>query len=120
QKDDQDFVIIDTAGIRKRGKVYESTEKYSVLRAMKAIDRSDVVLVLLDAETGIREQDKTIAGYAHDAGRAIVIVVNMWDTIDSNEKAMKEFDANISNLFKFLAYDTIDFLSASTQNIHQN
>src|SRR5699024_6112282 len=66
RKDDQDFVIIDTAGIRKRGKVYESTEKYSVLRALKAIDRSDVVLVLIDAETGIREQDKTIAGYAHD------------------------------------------------------
>src|SRR5699024_5215230 len=84
--DDQDFVIIDTAGIRKRGKVYESTEKYSVLRALKAIDRSDVVLVLIDAETGIREQDKTIAGYAHDAGRAIVIVVNKWDAVDSNEK----------------------------------
>ena len=65
----QDFVIIDTAGMRKRGKVYESTEKYSVLRALKAIERSDVVLVLLDAETGIREQDKRIAGYAHEAGR---------------------------------------------------
>lgn len=115
QKDDQDFVIIDTAGIRKRGKVYESTEKYSVLRAMKAIDRSDVVLVLLDAETGIREQDKTIAGYAHDAGRAIVIVVNKWDTIDSNEKAMKEFEANIRNQFQFLDYAPIVFLSAKTK-----
>src|SRR5699024_5612916 len=69
----QDYVIIDTAGMRKRGKVYEKTEKYSVLRALKAIDRSDVVLVLIDAETGIREQDKRIAGYAHEAGRAIVI-----------------------------------------------
>src|SRR5699024_262386 len=97
QKDDQDFVIIDTAGIRKRGKVYESTEKYSVLRAMKAIDRSDVVLVLLDAETGIREQDKTIAGYAHDAGRAIVIVVNKCDKIYSNEKEMIVFESNSSN-----------------------
>src|SRR5699024_10265084 len=112
QKDDQDFVIIDTAGIRKRGKVYESTEKYSVLCAMSAIDRSDVVLVLLDAETGSREQDKTIAGYAHDAGRAIVIVVNKWDTIDSNEKAMKEFEANIRNQFQFLDYAPIVFLSA--------
>src|SRR5699024_5073668 len=113
--DDQDFVIIDTAGIRKRGKVYESTEKYSVLRAMKAIDRSDAVLVVLDAETGIREQDKTIAGYAHDAGRAIVIVVNKWDTIDSNEKAMKEFEANIRNQFQFLDYAPIVFLSAKTK-----
>src|SRR5690625_5104296 len=92
RKDDQDFVIIDTAGIRKRGKVYESTEKYSVLRALKAIDRSDVVLVVLDAETGIREQDKTIAGYAHDAGRAIVIVVNKWDTINSQETTIKDFE----------------------------
>src|SRR5699024_2015790 len=75
-KDIQKFMIIDTAGIRKRGKVYESVEKYSVLRALKAIDRSDVVLVLIDAETGIREQDKKIAGYAHEAGRAIVLVVN--------------------------------------------
>lgn len=115
QKDDQDYVIIDTAGIRKRGKVYESTEKYSVLRAMKAIDRSDVVLVLLDADTGIREQDKTIAGYAHDAGRAIVIVVNKWDTVDSNEKAMKEFETKIRNQFQFLDYAPIVFLSAKTK-----
>lgn len=114
-KDDQDFVIIDTAGIRKRGKVYESTEKYSVLRALKAIDRSDAVLVVLDAETGIREQDKTIAGYAHDAGRAIVIVVNKWDTAESGEKVMKEFEDNIRNEFQFLYYAPIIFLSAKTK-----
>src|SRR5699024_9798647 len=66
-KDDQEYVIIDTAGIRKRGKVYENTEKYSVLRAMRAIERSDVVLVVIDADIGIREQDKVIAGYAHEA-----------------------------------------------------
>lgn len=115
RKDDQDFVIIDTAGIRKRGKVYESTEKYSVLRALKAIDRSDVVLVVIDAETGIREQDKTIAGYAHDAGRAIVIVVNKWDTVESNEKAMKEFELTIREQFQFLDYAPIIFLSAMTK-----
>ncbi len=114
-KDNQDFVIIDTAGIRKRGKVYESTEKYSVLRALKAIDRSDVVLVVLDAETGIREQDKTIAGYAHDAGRAIVIVVNKWDTADSGEKVMKEFEDEIRTQFQFLDYAPIIFLSAKTK-----
>ncbi len=114
-KDGQDFVIIDTAGIRKRGKVYEATEKYSVLRALKAIDRSDVVLVVLDAETGIREQDKTIAGYAHDAGRAIVIVVNKWDTVDADEKTMQNFEAEIRNQFQFLHYAPIVFLSAKTK-----
>lgn len=114
-KDNQDFVIIDTAGIRKRGKVYESTEKYSVLRALKAIDRSDVVLVVIDAETGIREQDKTIAGYAHDAGRAIVIVVNKWDTVDPGEKVMKQFEENIRNEFQFLDYAPVVFLSAKTK-----
>ncbi|MFD2133253.1 ribosome biogenesis GTPase Der [Pseudogracilibacillus auburnensis] len=114
-KDNQDFVIIDTAGIRKRGKVYESTEKYSVLRALRAIDRSDVVLVVLDAETGIREQDKTIAGYAHDAGRAIVIVVNKWDMIDRTETSMQEFEDKIRNQFQFLDYAPIIFLSAKTK-----
>lgn len=114
-KDDQDFVIIDTAGIRKRGKVYESTEKYSVLRALKAIDRSNVVLVLIDAETGIREQDKTIAGYAHEAGRAMVIVVNKWDTVDSTEMSTKEFEEMIRDQFQFLSYAPIVFVSAKTK-----
>jgi len=115
QKDDQEFTIIDTAGIRKKGKVYESTEKYSVLRALKAIDRSDVVLTLIDAETGIREQDKTIAGYAHDAGRGIIIVVNKWDTVLPSETSMKEFENNIRNQFQFLDYAPIVFLSAKTK-----
>lgn len=115
RKDDQDYFIIDTAGMRKRGKVYETTEKYSVLRALKAIERSDVVLVLIDAETGIIEQDKRIAGYAHEAGRGIVIVVNKWDTIESNEKAMKEFEEQIRAHFQFLEYAPIVFLSAMTK-----
>lgn len=114
-KDDQDFVIIDTAGIRKRGRVYETTEKYSVLRALKAIDRSDVALVVLDAETGIREQDKTIAGYANDAGRGIVIVVNKWDTVERDEKAMDTFEAEIRQHFQFLHFAPIVFLSAKTK-----
>lgn len=115
RKDNQDFVIIDTAGIRKRGKVYESTEKYSVLRAHRAIERSDVVLIVLDAETGIREQDKTIAGYAHDAGRAMVIVVNKWDTVERSETAMREFEDDIRNQFQFLDYAPVVFLSAKTK-----
>ncbi|RLL48197.1 ribosome biogenesis GTPase Der [Oceanobacillus piezotolerans] len=115
EREGQKFVITDTAGMRKRGKVYESTEKYSVLRALKAIERSDVVLILIDAETGIREQDKKIAGYAHEAGRAIVIVVNKWDTIESNEKAMKEFETKIRAHFQYLDYAPIVFLSAKTK-----
>lgn len=114
-QDGQDFIIIDTAGMRKRGKVYESTEKYSVLRALKAIERSNVVLVLIDAETGIREQDKRIAGYAHEAGRAIVIVVNKWDTVPSDDKAMKKFEEDIRQQFQFLDYAPIVFLSAKTK-----
>lgn len=114
-KEDQDFVIIDTAGMRKRGKVYETTEKYSVLRALKAIERSDVVLVLIDAETGIREQDKKVAGYAHDAGRSIIIVVNKWDTVNTDQDSMKNFETNIREQFQFLDYAPIAFLSAKTK-----
>src|SRR5699024_3487831 len=90
EKDNEHFRIIDTAGMRKRGKVYESTEKYSVLRALKAIERSDVSLILIDAETGIREQDKKIAGYAHDSGRGVIIVVNKWDAVTKKQETMKE------------------------------
>ena len=113
--ENQNYVIIDTAGIRKKGKVYENTEKYSVLRALKAIDRSDVVLVLIDADTGIREQDKRIAGYAHEAGRAIIIVVNKWDTVDPKELNMKKFEEMIRAHFQFLNYAPIVFLSAKTK-----
>jgi len=111
----QKYVIIDTAGMRKKGKVYESTEKYSVLRALKAIERSDVVLVVIDGETGIIDYDKKIAGYAHEAGRAIVIVVNKWDAVDKDEKTMKAFEDKIRAEFLFLDYAPIVFLSALTK-----
>ncbi len=118
-KDDQEYVIIDTAGMRKKGKVYESTEKYSVLRALKAIDRSDVVLVVLNAEEGIIEQDKKIAGYAHEAGRAVIIVVNKWDAIEKDDKTLREFEQKIRDHFLFLDYAPIVFVSALTkQRLH--
>ncbi|KZR60250.1 ribosome biogenesis GTPase Der [Bacillus badius] len=113
--EDQEYVIIDTAGMRKKGKVYETTEKYSVLRALRAIERSDVVLVVLNAEEGIREQDKHIAGYAHEAGRAVIIVVNKWDAIEKDEKTMKEFEEKIRSHFLFLSYAPVVFLSAKTK-----
>ncbi len=113
--DGREYVIIDTAGMRKKGKVYETTEKYSVLRALRAIERSDVVLVVLNAEEGIIEQDKKIAGYAHEAGRAVVIVVNKWDAIEKDEKTMKEFEEKIKAHFLFLDYAPVVFLSALTK-----
>ncbi|MBE3570614.1 MAG: ribosome biogenesis GTPase Der [Bacillales bacterium] len=111
----QKYVIIDTAGMKKKGKVYESTEKYSVLRALRAIERSDVVLVVLNAEEGIREQDKKIAGYAHEAGRGIVIVVNKWDAVEKDEKTMNAFEKKIRSHFLFLDYAPIVFVSAKTK-----
>lgn len=118
--DGQEYVIIDTAGMRKKGKVYESTEKYSVLRALRAIERSDVVLVVLNAEEGIQEQDKKIAGYAHEAGKAIVIIVNKWDAIEKDEKTMNLFTEQIREHFLFLDYAPIMFVSAKTkQRVHQ-
>ena len=110
--EDQDYVLIDTAGMRKKGKVYESTEKYSVLRALKAIERSNVVLVVLDAEEGIIEQDKRVAGYAHEEGKAIVIVVNKWDTLEKDSKTMKKFQDEVRKNFQFLDYAPIAFVSA--------
>lgn len=117
--EDQPYVIIDTAGMRKKGKVYETTEKYSVLRALRAIERSDVVLVVLNAEEGIQEQDKKIAGYAHEAGKAIIIVVNKWDAVEKDEKTMNKMTKLIREHFLFLDYAPIIFVSAATkQRVH--
>ncbi|HAL10603.1 MAG TPA: ribosome biogenesis GTPase Der [Staphylococcus sp.] len=110
--DEQEYVLIDTAGMRKKGKVYENTEKYSVLRALKAIERSNVVLVVIDADDGIIEQDKKVAGYAHEAGKAIVIVVNKWDTVEKDSKTMKKFEEKVRDNFQFLDYAPIAFVSA--------
>lgn len=117
--DGSEFVMIDTAGIRKKGKVYENTEKYSVLRALRAIERSDVVLVVLNAEEGIREQDKKVAGYAHEAGKGIIILVNKWDAIDKDNSTMKAFEADIREEFPYLSYAPIIYVSALTkQRLH--
>ena len=110
-----EYVVIDTAGIRKRGKVYESCEKYSVLRSLKAIERSDVVLVVLNAEEGIIEQDKKVAGYAHESGKGVIIVVNKWDAIAKDDKTMKEFDEKIRDSFAYLDYAKIIYVSAKTK-----
>ena len=111
----QAFVVIDTAGMRKKGKIYEDVEKYSLLRSMKAIDRSDVCLLVIDASTGIIEHDKHIAGYAIEAGKPVVIVVNKWDTIENKDEEMKKFTMDIRNNFQFMPYAPIVYLSALTK-----
>ncbi len=112
---DQKFVVIDTAGMRKKGKIYETVEKYSLLRSMKAIDRSNVCLLVIDAKEGIIEHDKHIAGYAIEAGKPIIIVVNKWDVIENKDEQMKKFTKDIRNNFQFMDYAPIVYLSALTR-----
>ncbi|WP_276351673.1 ribosome biogenesis GTPase Der [Cohnella caldifontis] len=116
EHDGQRYVLIDTAGMRKRGKVYESTEKYSVMRAMKAIERADVALIVLNGEEGIIEQDKHIAGYAHENGKAAVFVVNKWDVVEKDDKTMQHFTNEIREQFLFMTYAPVVFLSAKTKS----
>jgi GTP-binding protein len=111
----QNFQMIDTAGMRKRGKVYEMLEKYSVMRAMRAIDRSDIVLMVLNADEGIREYDKRIAGFAHEAGRGIIIVVNKWDLVEKETNTMSQFEQEIRDKFQYLDYALTIFVSAKTK-----
>lgn len=111
----EEYVVIDTSGMRKKGRIYENVEKYSLLRSLKAIDRSDVCLLVLNAEEGIIEHDKHIAGYALEAGKPVVIVVNKWDTIENKDSAIKEFTTKIRNNFQFMPYAPIVFLSALTK-----
>ncbi|WP_026965331.1 ribosome biogenesis GTPase Der [Alicyclobacillus pomorum] len=118
--DGQRYVLIDTAGMRRKGKVYERVEKYSVLRALRAIERSDVAFVVLDGHEGIAEQDKRVAGYALEAGRAVAFLVNKWDIVDKDDKTAHQFEQQIRNEFQFMRWAPILFVSAKTkQRIHK-
>ena len=110
--ENNEYILIDTAGLRKKGRIYESVEKYSLLRSMKAIDRSDVCILVINAEDGIVEHDKHIAGYAIDAGKGIVIVINKWDKVENDYDKWKN---DIRNNFQFMPYAEIVFLSALTK-----
>ena len=110
----EDYIAIDTAGLRKKGKIYENVEKYSALRAMKSIERSNVCVLVINAEEGIIEQDKHIASYALDAGKPIVLVVNKWDTVE-DQNDIKSFTEKMRAEFQFLSYVPIVFLSALTK-----
>ena len=119
RKDRKDYVVIDTAGIKKRGKIYEGADKYSVLRAISAIERSEVCLLVIDGNEGVIEQDKHVAGYIDEAHKACVIVVNKWDAVEKDEKTMKKMEDKIRDEFKFMDYAPIVFVSAkNNQRIH--
>ena len=109
------MTVIDTAGMRKKGKIYENIEKYSMIRSLKAIERSDVCCVVINAEEGIIEHDKHIVSYAIDAGKAVVLVVNKWDTIKDFDTALKDWKQKIKNEFQFIPYVKTVFLSAKTK-----
>lgn len=111
----QDITIIDTAGMRKKGKIYENVEKYSLIRSLKAIDRSDVCVLVIDAKTGIIEHDKHILSYALEAGKGIVLAVNKWDTVDNPDKNLRVWKEQIKNEFQFIPYIHTVFVSALTK-----
>ena len=111
----QDITVIDTAGMRKKGRIYENIEKYSLIRSLKAIDRSDVCVLVIDASMGIIEHDKHIASYAIDSGKGIVIAVNKWDTINNPDKEISKWKELIKSEFQFIPYANVVFLSAITK-----
>lgn len=108
------YRFIDTAGIRRKSKVEDAVEKYSVLRAKTAVDRADVCVIMIDADKGITEQDEKIAGIAHEAGKASVIVVNKWDLVEKDDKTMKKFTEDINTALSYMTYAPVVFLSART------
>ena len=116
----QKYLFIDTAGMRRKGKIDEPIEKYSIIRSLRAVDRSDVVLMVIDAVDGVTEQDKKIAGYAHEAGKGIVIVVNKWDIYEKDENSTLRYTENLRKELIFMQYAPVVFVSALTkQRIHR-
>lgn len=114
ERDGEKYVFIDTAGIRRKSKVIENVERYSVLRAYMAIDRADVCVIMIDANEGYTEQDSKVAGYAHEQGKACVIAVNKWDSIEKTDKTMNEFRKKLEVDFSFMSYAPFVFISALT------
>ena len=119
-REGQKFLFIDTAGMRRKARIDEPIEKYSIIRSLRAVDRSDVVLMVIDAIDGITEQDKKIAGYAHEAGKGIVLVVNKWDLYDKDNTSTLRYTENLRRELVFMQYAPVVFVSAMTkQRIHR-
>jgi GTP-binding protein len=113
-KNGKDYILIDTAGLRRKSKVKEDIERYSIIRTVSAVERSDVAVVVIDAVEGVTEQDAKIAGIAHDRGKGLIIAVNKWDAIEKDDKTTREFEKKIRTVLSFAPYASILFLSAKT------
>lgn len=110
----KEYVFIDTAGLRRKSKIKEELERYSIIRAVSAVERADVVLMVIDAVEGVTEQDAKIAGIAHERGKGIIIAVNKWDAIEKNDKTMKEYENEVRRVLSFMPYAEIMYVSAVT------
>ena len=112
--DGKEYIFIDTAGLRRKSRIKEELERYSIIRTVTAVERADVVLIVIDAEEGVTEQDAKIAGIAHERGKGIIIVVNKWDAVEKNDKTMREYDNKIRQVLSYLSYAEIMYVSAVT------
>ena len=110
----REYVFIDTAGLRRKNKIKEELERYSIIRTVTAVERADVVVVVIDATEGVTEQDAKIAGIAHDRGKGIIVAVNKWDAIEKNDKTIYEFTRKVKDTLSFMPYAEIIFISAET------
>ena len=110
----KEYVFIDTAGLRRKSKIKEELERYSIIRTVTAVERADVVLMVIDAVEGVTEQDAKIAGIAHERGKGVIIVVNKWDAIEKNDKTMREYEGKIRNVLSYMPYAEIRYISAKT------
>ncbi|MGI6449315.1 MAG: ribosome biogenesis GTPase Der [Desulfitobacteriia bacterium] len=112
--EERNYILIDTAGIRRKKKIMEVTENYSVIRSLRAVDRADVVLMVIDATEGVTDQDKRIIGHAHDKGKGLILVINKWDLITKDDKTLNKFEKNLREELSFVAYAPTQFVSAKT------
>lgn len=118
--DGKEYIFIDTAGLRRKNKIKEELECYSIIRTVTAVERADVVLMVIDAVEGVTEQDAKIAGIAHERGKGIIIVVNKWDAIEKNDKTMREYESKVRQILSFMPYAEIMYVSAKTgQRLHK-
>ena len=118
--DGKEYIFIDTAGLRRKNKIKEELERYSIIRTVTAVERADVVLMVIDSVEGVTEQDAKIAGIAHERGKGIIIVVNKWDAIEKNDKTMREYESKVRQILSFMPYAEIMYVSAKTgQRLHK-
>jgi len=114
RRNGKDYIFIDTAGLRRKNKIKEELERYSIIRTVTAVERADVVILVIDAKEGVTEQDAKIAGIAHERGKGIIIAVNKWDAIEKNDKTVYEYTNKIRNILAYMPYAEITFISAIT------